>query len=120
MGRLTGRLTDRRILDLIIEALENGSRGCIGYVIWKQRGWEWIATNLQSQTQRSIADTLLSHVLSGAKIDQVREKREGHEDDAQFHYDFRIRIDDTDLYVETVLDETKTGPVLRIVNVHLK
>ena len=114
------RLNDEAKLALILETLENASRGVEGYVSWKPIAWEWIVKNLNSQTRQTIADAMYQHAQAGGEIDEVREKREAHRDDTQFHYDFRLRIESLDVYLETVLAVTRTGPILRVVSAHLK
>lgn len=111
------RLEDPEILSLITEALENAARGVGGYVSWKRIAWEWVAKNLDAETQPSMAAHLLSYVRQGGKVDQVIERR-GF--DSDFHYDFRPRIANLDIYVETLLHRGRTGPSLHVVSVHLK
>lgn len=48
------------------------------------------------------------------------EKREGHRDENRFHFDFRFRVDGLDVYVETVLRESRNEATIAIVNMHLK
>lgn len=114
------RLTDQRLLELFLNALEEASRGVIGYVVWKKVAWEWVLKNLDGQTQRSLAERMVEHVKSGGEIDKTKETRPEYTGRHEFHYDFRFRVDGLDIYIETVLDETKTGPVVTVVSTHLK
>lgn len=111
------RLEDPKILAQITKALEEAATGVGEYVYWKRIAWEWVAKNLDSETQQSMAAHLLAYVQAGGKVDQVVERR-GFDD--AFHYDFRPRIDNMDVYVETVLRVSRTGPTISIVSVHLK
>ncbi len=63
---------------------------------------------------------MLAHVQNGDEIDQVVERRGGHLDESRFHFDFRFQMDGLDVYIETVLKETKTGPTISIVSMHPK
>ncbi len=110
------RLEDPEILRQITEALENAAKGVGGYVTWKRIAWEWVAANLDGENQRSMAGHLLAYVNDGGKIDQVVERR-GFDD--PLHYDFRLRIQKSNVYVETVLRVTRMGPELYIVSTHL-
>ncbi len=114
------KLTDSRLLSLIAQALQNGAKDIGGYVQWKKLPAEWLRKNLENQTQLSIAQRLLQHVQDGHEIDQVVEKREGHLDENRFHYDFRIPIDGTEVYIETILREFKNDATLTIVSMHPK
>ncbi len=111
------RLEDQEIIAKIKTALQEDANGVSGYVTWKRIAWEWVAKNLDGQTRKSMAEILLQYVQAGNKIDQVKERR-GF--DSEFHYDFRPRIGELDVYVETVLVVSRTGPIISIVNVHLK
>ena len=112
------RLTDIRLLDLIEEALQNGARNIGGYVQWKRLPAEWLRKNLENQTQLSVVQRMLAHVQNGDEIDQVVERRGGHLYES--HFDFRFQMDGLDVYIETVLKETKTGPTISIVSMHPK
>ena len=111
------RLEDQEILDAILEAFENAAKNVQGYVSWKRNAWEWVAENLDGETQTSMAGHLLSYVRAGGKIDQVVERR-GFDD--QYHYDFRIRIATLDVYIETVVRISRTGPAISVMSTHLK
>jgi hypothetical protein len=111
------RLEDPEILAQITEALKEAAKGSGGYVLWKKVAWEWVAKNLEGETQQSMAAILLGYVQAGDKVDQVTERRDY---DEPFHYDFRPRIANMDVYVETVLHVGRTGPTLSVVSIHLK
>lgn len=109
------RLEDPEILGQIIETLENAARGVGGYVTWKKIAWEWVSENLDGESQKSMACHLLAYANAGGKIDQVAERR-GF--DNPYHYDFRPRINNLDVYVETVLRVDRMGPQLYVVSTH--
>jgi len=111
------RLEDPEILAQITEALKEAANGSGGYVSWKRVAWEWVAKNLDGETQQSMAARLLAYVEAGGKVDKVVERRDY---DEPFHYDFRPCIANFDVYVETVLHFSRTGPTILIVSVHLK
>jgi hypothetical protein len=102
------------------EALRNGAQNIGGYVQWKNLPAEWLRKNLENQTQLSIVQRMLQHVEDGNEVDQVVEKREGHLDESRFHFDFRFRIDGVDVYIETVLRESRNEAIIKVVNMHLK
>ena len=110
------RLTDPKLLSLIREALREWRAD--GYVVWKRLPAEWLRQELEGQTQKSIAKLLHEHVEAGGEIDQVRERRERYRDRYEFHFDFRLTIDERRVYIETVLDESSTGPTITIVSIH--
>lgn len=114
------RLTDQRLLGLFLQAIGEASRGVNGYLVWKRVAWEWVLKNLDGQTQQSLAEKLVEHVKSGGEIDKTKETRPEYTGRHEFHYDFRFRVDGLDVYIETVLDETRTGPVVTVVSTHLK
>ncbi len=110
------RLTDSNLLALFREALSEWRAE--GFVVWKRLPAEWLRKELAGQTQKSIAKLLHEHLKAGREIDQVRERRERYRDRYEFHFDFRLTIDERRVYLETVLDESRTGPTITIVNMH--
>lgn len=110
------RLTDQTLISLIREALSEWRAD--GYVVWKRLPAEWLRKELDGQTQKSVAKLLYDHVIANGEIDQVRERRERYRDQYEFHFDFRLTIDGRPVYIETVLDEFRTGPTLTIVSMH--
>ncbi len=113
------RLTEPRLLVLFLEALRNQAR-FDGFVKWEQLPSNWVRTNLESQTIKEINRLMLNHVEHGEEIDQIREQRPEFAVQHEFHYDLRLKIDDRHVYLETVLDETITGPEVIVVNAHWK
>ena len=110
------RLEDERILELFKTALAEWN--CEGFVVWKRRPSEWLDGNMEGHTTRSVSRLIWDHVRSGREIDQVRERRLECANFREFHYDFRLAIDGRKIYIETVLDETRTGPTITIVSMH--
>ena len=110
------RLSDPKILDLFEEALSEWN--CDGFVVWKKRATEWLEINIEGHTQKYVAKMMYEHFQQGGEIDQTRERREPYNSFYEFHYDFRFPIEGRKIYIETVLDETSTGPVITIVNMH--
>ena len=88
-----------------------------GGVRWKRLAAEWVRANLEAFTQQAVNDLILEHIEASGEIDQVAETREEYRH-YEYHYDFRIRILDRKIYVETLLQEEKMGPVVTIVNIH--
>ena len=114
------RLKDQVILGLFVRAIEEASNGYEGYVVWRPKAWGWVKENLDGQTQASFAEKMLEHVNSGGEIDQTREALDEYRDKHEFHYDFRFQVDGIDVYLETLLDQRKTGPVVTVVSAKLK
>lgn len=110
------RLEDPRLVALFQEALSEWQVS--GYVVWKRIASEWVAENLEGHTTRSIARIMYEFFRSGGEIDQVRERRPEYASRYEHHYDFRLEIDGRRIYIETVLDETRTGPEITIVSIH--
>ncbi|MCE3014795.1 MAG: hypothetical protein ACK56W_18210 [Pirellula sp.] len=114
------RLTDQRLLTLFLQAIEEASNGTNGFVVWKRRAWEWILRELEGLSQQALAKEMLKHVRSGGEIDQTREALDEYRDYHEYHYDFRFRVGDAEIYLETVLDEKSTGPVVTVVSAKYK
>ena len=110
------RLEDERILAVFRDALAEWN--CDGFVVWKRRPTEWVDENLDGHTTTLVALQMYKHVQQGGEIDQVRERRPEYADRYEFHYDFRFAIGGRRVYIETVLDETRTGPTITIVSMH--
>lgn len=113
------RLSDVRLLALILDALRNQSR-FDGYVRWEPLASDWMRNNLEAHTIQELNRLLLEHVEQGAEIDQVKEQRPEFASQYEFHYDFRLNVGEKHVYIETVLEETPTGPEIRVVNAHWK
>jgi hypothetical protein len=110
------RLEDERVLQLFREALREWH--CEGFVVWKRRPAEWLDANIEGHTTKSVAKLMYEYCLQGGKIDQVRERRDEYASSYEYHYDFRFPIEGRKVYIETVLDEKSTGPMITIVNMH--
>lgn len=110
------RMVDLVLLALFREALREWRAD--GYVVWKRLPAEWMRKELEGQTQKSIAKLMHEHVEAGGEIDQVKERRERYRDMHEFHFDFRLTIDERRVYIETTLDQTRTGPTITIVSMH--
>jgi hypothetical protein len=93
-------------------------RRVAGFVEWLRRPEEWLRENLDGLTSQAIDTAMFEHVEAGGEIDRTPEKRDRYRDEHEFHFDFRLTIDGRRLYIETVLDCTRTGPTLTIVNMH--
>ncbi len=110
------RLDDQRILRLFHLALSEWN--CEGFVVWKKRPVEWLEANIENQTAKSISKLMWEHVKNGGEVDQTHERREQYASIYEFHYDFRFSIDGRRIYIETVLDDTRTGPTVTVVSMH--
>ena len=110
------RLEDPRTLELFCTALAEWN--CDGFVVWKRRPAEWVKANIEGQTTKAVAKLMFEHLQRGGKIDQVRERRPEYDGLYEYHYDFRFAIEDRRVYIETVLDETSTGPTVTVVSMH--
>lgn len=110
------RLNDERILGLFRTALAEWAID--GYVVWKRLPAEWVDANLEGYTTRAVAKFMFEHVQAGGVIDRVRERRPEFGVAYECHYDFRIAIDGRNVYIETVLNETRTGPTITVVSMH--
>ena len=110
------RLEDQQILASFEEALSEWN--CDGFVVWKKRPTEWLDENIEGHTTKSVAMLMHEYFQQGGKVDQARERRPEYFSLYEFHYDFRFSIDGRRIYIETVLDVTRTGPTITIVNMH--
>jgi hypothetical protein len=108
-------LRDAEIIDKFRLALEERNSGGAR---WKPLPTGWVRKNLEGYTARLVNGLLFGHIAGGGTIDQVEETREDYRHLHKYHYDFRILVLDKLVYVETVLDESKMGPVVTIVNIH--
>lgn len=78
---------------------------------------EWLRRNFSGITQQAVNCLILDHINSGGEIDQVVETREDYLH-CGYHYDFLLRIRNRCVYVETILQESRMGPVVTVVNIH--
>jgi hypothetical protein len=109
-------LRDPRLLALFAEALADWN--CGGVINWAVRATQWVDTNLEGHTLKSVAELMSQHFQSGGEIDQVKEINEDYAENHEFHFDFRFAIDGRAIYIETLLDETRMGPTITIVSMH--
>jgi hypothetical protein len=110
-------LKDRDVLAAFKSALSENLRFA-GFVTWKPRAAAWVKENLEGYTTKAVAELMLSHIESGGEIDQVRERREEWIQ-FDFHYDFRLRVGDRLVYIETILVRADPNdPQVQIVNIH--
>ncbi len=107
---------DEHLLRTIGEALSEWS--CDGFVVWKQRPAQWLEENIEGHSTKSVGKMMDAFFKQGGKIDQVKERLPEYQGFHEYHYDFRFHIDGRAVYIETVLDETRTGPTITIVSMH--
>jgi hypothetical protein len=112
------RLEDEELLAQFAEAL--GDWRYDGFIVWNQLARTWLEKNLPDVVQKSVSEQMFLHYQSGGKIDQVKETRSPYDQHYEYHYDFRLTISNREVYIETVLDTTATGPTITIVNMHDK
>lgn len=111
-------LTDPAIRELFREAFAEAAQGVAGFVVWRQRAFEWMASALRGKSQAWMAARMVEHIVSQGAIDQVRERRPEYASLYKYHYDFRLFLDGQHVYLETVLDVTRTGPIVTVVSMH--
>ena len=85
-----------------------------GYVVFDKKSAEWIRENLSNCTQQDIARLMFEHA---DEVDQTKETREPYRNEYLHHYDFRIRIGDMRVYIETVLDYGGDDSTIRVVRI---
>jgi hypothetical protein len=107
-------LTDPELLCKFREALNEWNFD--GFIQWKRRPAEWLRENLSNHTQKAVNRLMYEYVLGGGEIDETKENYEGYRDSHPYHYDFRVPIGGSVLYIETVFDELRMGPTITIVN----
>ncbi|HXG11392.1 MAG TPA: hypothetical protein VNK04_16680 [Gemmataceae bacterium] len=109
-------LTDPTILAQFKIVL--GNWNYTGYVTAKEVVLDWIARELGGLTLKDIAKIMHDHLQGGGVIDQVAEQRP--EWSAwPFHYDFRVRLGNRNIYIETILqDDDPKDPTIHIVSIH--
>ena len=109
-------LVNREIINAFRAALSEWHSS--GFVVWMRRPAEWLRENLDEENIRSVSRLMFEYLENGGQIDQVVERREIWRDQHEFHYDFRITINNRKTYIETVLNVTSTGPTVTIVSMH--
>jgi hypothetical protein len=82
----------------------------------------YLRTRLRFSVQ-AVKQLLAQHVLANppaasSAIDEQPETRPEWRDRYDYHYDLRVQIGGRLVYFETRLLETRTGPVIRVVNIH--
>lgn len=110
------KLEDPEQLALIEEALRE--RAVNGYVQWLRLPAEWLRKELAGYSQLAIVTAMYEHAKAGRKIDRVRETRPPWCYSHDYHFDYLLTIEGRQVYIETVLDNTRTGPTITIVNMH--
>ncbi len=110
------RLEDARLIELFEEALSEWN--CDGFIVWKKVPEEWLEKEIEGYNTKSIGKLMYEYFQDGGKIDQVKETRHEYTGLYEFHFDFRFPIDGRKIYIETVLDETRTGPTITVVSMH--
>lgn len=90
-----------------------------GYIMWKSLPFRWLNENLPNVSARLLHELMIAHVESGGEIDQVQERRPEYVA-WRFHYDLRLPVSGTKLYIETVLDQADDPAdcTIWVVNVH--
>jgi hypothetical protein len=109
-------LTDPIILAVFKAVL--GNWNFTGYVTAKDVVLDWIANELGGLILKDVARAMHDHVQCGGVIDQVVERRP--EWSAwPFHYDFRLRLGNRNVYIETILqDDRPLDPTIHLVSIH--
>jgi hypothetical protein len=109
-------LTDPVILAKLRHAL--GEWNCTGYITWKKVAREWVETQLEGFTTRAIGEAMCRYVDAGGKIDQVKETRPEWSEQ-RYHFDFRLTLDERQVYVETILiEDVPNDPTIHVVSIH--
>ena len=83
-----------------------------GYVVFDPMPAEWIRENLSNYSPKEIRRLMFEH---RDEVDQTKETREPYKDYYTHHYDFRIRIGDTRIYIETAFDYDGDDSTIRVV-----
>lgn len=89
-----------------------------GGVLWKRHAAEWVRKNLDGCNTLTVDSLIYDHLVHCGEIDEVKETREEYRHLYKCHYDFRISILASLIYVETVLSEGRMGPTVTVVNIH--
>jgi hypothetical protein len=116
------RLTDPERLQAYKNALSHFAiRGYVEFDLNKQ-SHDWIQKNLRNIPLRELAHLMQQHVESGGVIDEVRETRPEWSGEHEYHYDLRLSVYGTRVYIETRLDFVPPfvpdDPSIMVVNVH--
>lgn len=111
-----GKIEAPRRLDTFREALNEWN--CGGYIVWRKLASEWLEKNIAGYSTELVGKLMCDFVLAGGEIDETKETRPDYKNKYEFHHDFPFVIDGRKIYIETVLDVTKTGPTITVVNMH--
>ncbi|PHQ34370.1 hypothetical protein [Rhodopirellula bahusiensis] len=111
-----GGVEDPGRLAAFREAL--GEWNCGGFIVWKKRPSEWLEKNLEGYSTELVGKLMCDFELAGGEIDETVETRPDYKNMYEFHHDFRFEINGRKIYIETVLDITRTGPTITVVNMH--
>lgn len=109
-------LTDPRRSEHYRQALSNWKY--TGYVRYSRPAAEWIRSELEL-TERAFSQKMWEHVVTGGRIDEVRETREEYSEH-EFHHDLRFDVMGRATYVETrlLMEHDIDDTTIHVVNVH--
>lgn len=91
-----------------------------GYVNWVAGpASQWIQRNLPGFTLREVTRLISEYVVTGGKIDEVRETRPEWMEH-EYHYDLRLQIHGRPVYVETrlLMESDPEDSTILVVNIH--
>jgi hypothetical protein len=92
-----------------------------GYILLTDVAYEWMDSNLQGFSVRTLGRIMHEHVMAGGAIDQQKETRPEW-DFHDYHYDLRIPIEGRSVYIETRLiydnPDDPDDPIIHVVNLH--
>jgi len=95
-----------------------GSWNFTGYVTAKDQVLDWIAKELKGLSLKDVAKAMYDHVRDGGAIDQIAERRPEWSE-WPFHYDFRVRLGNRDIFIETIFqDDDPRDPTIHIVSIY--
>ena len=111
-------LKDNAIRSRICESLSHSESG--DHVRFTRQAESGLRETIPNTTPRGLVIALRTWTQKGGEINQVPETREPYCRQHKFHYDFVLSIGGNRVYVESVLDESRSDfPELVIVNIHL-
>ncbi len=115
-------LTDPERLQAYKNALSNYPfRGYVEFDLSRQ-SHDWLRHNLRDIPLRELARLMQLHVESGGAIDEVRETRPEWSGEHEYHYDLRLSVHGTRVYIETRLNFdppfVPDDPSILVVSVH--
>ncbi len=121
-GILLAPLTDPNRLAAYQDALSNWNFE--GYIQFEltEAVYHWLRQELNNFSVKEIGLLMFEYVQSGGEIDEVCETRPEWSDEYEFHYDFRLMIQDKPVYIETRLHFQEPfkpdEPFILVVNIH--